>query len=70
VIAQLERAFSSNQPPNEKLEVFNFIMADKEATVYIVDVGASMGRCQHGREITDLTWAMRYVWDRITATVI
>ncbi|PGH15992.1 hypothetical protein AJ80_05368 [Polytolypa hystricis UAMH7299] len=44
-------------------------MAEKEATVYIVDVGKSMGECHDGREISDLDWAMRYVWDRITTTV-
>ena len=44
-------------------------MADKEATVYIVDVGKSMGECRNGRSITDLEYAMQYVWDRITATV-
>ncbi|KAL2868659.1 ATP-dependent DNA helicase 2 subunit KU80 [Aspergillus lucknowensis] len=44
-------------------------MADKEATVYIVDVGKSMGERRNGREITDLEWAMQYVWDRITSTV-
>ena len=45
------------------------IMADKEATVYIVDVGASMGRNSSGREETNLDYAMRYVWDKITSTV-
>ncbi|GLI73754.1 ATP-dependent DNA helicase yku80 [Penicillium ochrochloron] len=44
-------------------------MAEKEATVYIVDVGKSMGERRHGRSVTDLEWAMKYVWDRITATV-
>ncbi|KAI2792518.1 ATP-dependent DNA helicase II subunit 2 [Penicillium oxalicum] len=44
-------------------------MADKEATVYIVDVGKSMGERRHGRSVTDLEWAMQYVWDRITTTV-
>ncbi|CAI7643287.1 hypothetical protein PCG10_003432 [Penicillium crustosum] len=44
-------------------------MAEKEATVYIVDMGRSMGEHHHGRPITDLEWAMQYVWDRITATV-
>ncbi|RAL06125.1 ATP-dependent DNA helicase 2 subunit KU80 [Aspergillus ibericus CBS 121593] len=44
-------------------------MADKEATVYIVDFGKSMGERRHGREVTDLEWAMQYVWDRITGTV-
>ncbi|KAL4906624.1 hypothetical protein BDW74DRAFT_150835 [Aspergillus multicolor] len=44
-------------------------MADKEATVYIVDVGKSMGQRRNGRDITDLEWAMKYVWDCITNTV-
>jgi len=44
-------------------------MADKEATVYIVDMSKSMGEKNHGREETDLEWAMRYVWDKITTTV-
>lgn len=44
-------------------------MATKEATVYIVDVGSSMGMRNHGREVTDLEWAMEYVWDKITTTV-
>lgn len=44
-------------------------MAEKEATVYIVDVGKSMGECRHGRAKSDLEWAMDYVWDTITTTV-
>lgn len=44
-------------------------MAEKEVTVYIVDVGKSMGERRQGRSVMDLDWAMRYVWDRITATV-
>ncbi|KAJ5628877.1 hypothetical protein N7490_011105 [Penicillium lividum] len=44
-------------------------MAEKEATVYIVDVGRSMGERRCGRSVTDLEWAMQYVWDRITTTV-
>ncbi|KAI0386091.1 ATP-dependent DNA helicase II subunit 2 [Hypomontagnella monticulosa] len=44
-------------------------MADKEATVYIIDLGSSMGDCHHGRIESDLDWGMRYVWDKITTTV-
>lgn len=44
-------------------------MADKEATIYIVDLGASMGRTHNGRKESDLEWAMTYVWDKITSTV-
>ncbi|KAK4635019.1 ATP-dependent DNA helicase II subunit 2 [Fulvia fulva] len=44
-------------------------MAGKEATVYIVDVGASMGNKRYGRDKKDLDWALEYVWDKITATV-
>ncbi|WEW60564.1 ATP-dependent DNA helicase yku80 [Emydomyces testavorans] len=44
-------------------------MAEKEATVYIVDVGKSMGQCHGGRTMSDLDWMMLYIWDRITTTV-
>jgi len=44
-------------------------MADKEAVVYIVDVGQSMGDCHNGRNESDLDWGMRYVWDKISTTV-
>ncbi|KAL9005753.1 MAG: hypothetical protein Q9188_001464 [Gyalolechia gomerana] len=45
-------------------------MAEKEATVYIVDVGASMGEKRNGRRTSDLDFAMTYVWDKITSTMI
>ncbi|KAF2834504.1 putative Ku family DNA helicase [Patellaria atrata CBS 101060] len=44
-------------------------MADKEATVYIIDVGKSMGEKNNDRSETDLDWAMHYIWDRIATTV-
>ncbi|TRX94515.1 hypothetical protein FHL15_004670 [Xylaria flabelliformis] len=44
-------------------------MADKEATVYIVDMGSSMADCHNGRIESNLDWGMRYVWDRISTTV-
>ncbi|KAL9600568.1 MAG: hypothetical protein Q9219_003114 [cf. Caloplaca sp. 3 TL-2023] len=44
-------------------------MAEKEATVYIVDVGVSMGAKHNGREESDLEFALTYVWDKITSTV-
>jgi ATP-dependent DNA helicase 2 subunit 2 len=44
-------------------------MAGKEATVYIVDCGRSMGESSHGRKESNLNWALQYVWDRITSTV-
>lgn len=44
-------------------------MAEKEATVYIVDVGASMAATNSAREMTDLDFAMTYIWDKITSTV-
>lgn len=43
-------------------------MADKEASVYIVDLGSTMADCNNGRIESDLDWSMRYVWDKI-ATV-
>ena len=44
-------------------------MADKEATVYVVDIGESMADCHNGRDESDLDFAMRYVWDKISTTV-
>jgi ATP-dependent DNA helicase 2 subunit 2 len=44
-------------------------MAGKEATVYILDLGKSMGEKRHGRDKTDLEWALEYVWDKVTTTV-
>ena len=44
-------------------------MADKEATVFIIDVGESMGQQRGDRMQNDFDWAMTYVWDKITSTV-
>ncbi|KAI1074338.1 ATP-dependent DNA helicase II subunit 2 [Whalleya microplaca] len=44
-------------------------MADKEATVYILDLGSSMADCHNGRTESDLDWSMRYVWDKTSTTV-
>ncbi len=47
----------------------NSTMAEKEATIYIVDMGQSMGGRHNGRKESDLDWAMTYVWEKITSTV-
>ncbi|KAM0286283.1 hypothetical protein ACHAQH_001013 [Verticillium albo-atrum] len=44
-------------------------MADKQASVFIVDLGSSMGDCHNGRVESDLDWSMRYVWDKISTVV-
>ncbi|KAK3723454.1 ATP-dependent DNA helicase yku80 [Vermiconidia calcicola] len=44
-------------------------MAGKEATVYIVDCGRTMGESGEGRTQSNLGWALDYVWDKITSTV-
>ncbi|RFU34764.1 hypothetical protein B7463_g1513, partial [Scytalidium lignicola] len=44
-------------------------MADKEATVYVVDLGATTADCHNGRVESDLDYVMRYVWDKITTTI-
>lgn len=43
-------------------------MADKEAAVYVVDLGSSMGECHNGRTESDLDWSLSYVWDKISTT--
>jgi ATP-dependent DNA helicase 2 subunit 2 len=45
-------------------------MADKQATVYIIDQGQSMGEKHNGRDESDLDYGMRYVWDKITTTLL
>jgi len=55
-------------PDNHPCSIYS-IMADKEAVVYIVDLGESMGDCHNGRVESDLDWAMRFVWDKISTTV-
>ena len=44
-------------------------MAEKEVTVYIVDLSKSMSKKHGGREQSDLELALLYVWDKITTTV-
>lgn len=45
-------------------------MAGKQASVYVVDVGHSMGEMRNGRNETDLDFAMKWIWDKITNTVM
>lgn len=44
-------------------------MADKEATVFVVDVARSMGKSHQGREQSDLDWSLQYVWDKVSTIV-
>ncbi len=44
-------------------------MAEKEATIYLIDVSRSMGKKHSGRDQSDLDWALQYVWDKITNAV-
>jgi ATP-dependent DNA helicase 2 subunit 2 len=44
-------------------------MADKEATIFILDLGSSMAQTHSGRAETDLDWGMRYFWDKVTDIV-
>jgi ATP-dependent DNA helicase 2 subunit 2 len=44
-------------------------MADKEATVYAVDVAKCMGKRHHGRNLSDLDWSLQWVYDKISNAV-
>jgi len=44
-------------------------MADKQATVYIIDLGPTLSRVHPSRGESDLDYALTYIWDRITATM-
>lgn len=48
-----------------KSGLFIVTMADKEATVYIVDLGSTMGEYSSGRDESNLDWSMRYLWTKI-----
>lgn len=41
----------------------------KQATVYVIDLGSTMGECHNGRVETDLEFGMRYIWDKIATTM-
>lgn len=58
-----------NSPFLSFFHLFLHIMAQKEAAVYILDLGRSMGEKRHGRNKANLDWALEYVWDKITTTV-
>jgi len=44
-------------------------MAEKEAKIFIVDLGVSMRNRNNGRVETDLDWSLRYFWDKISDIV-
>jgi ATP-dependent DNA helicase 2 subunit 2 len=44
-------------------------MAEKELTVYVVDLGNSMGKPSDGQTDSKLDLSLKYLWSRITATV-
>lgn len=65
-ISKFERIGPTNCP--SRTHQYLGIMADKEASVYIVDVGSTMGDCHNGRTESDLDWSMQFVWDKIATT--
>lgn len=44
-------------------------MAEKEATVFILDLGSTMAQTSNDRSEPNLDWSMKYVWDKVTDTV-
>ncbi|KAF5229383.1 hypothetical protein FAUST_10453 [Fusarium austroamericanum] len=44
-------------------------MAEKEATIFILDLGSTMAQTHSGRSQSDLDWSLQYVWDKITDIV-
>jgi ATP-dependent DNA helicase 2 subunit 2 len=44
-------------------------MADKQATIYVIDLGCSTAECHNGRVESDLDYGMRYIWDKIANTM-
>lgn len=44
-------------------------MADKHATIYVVDVGSTTGNSHNERNETDLEYGLRYFWSKIAETM-
>lgn len=44
-------------------------MADKQATVYAIDIGSTTADCHNGRLESDLDYGMRYVWAKVGETM-
>ncbi|KAK5074008.1 ATP-dependent DNA helicase yku80 [Lithohypha guttulata] len=44
-------------------------MAEKEASIFIIDVGKSMSRVREGRQESDLDYCLQYVWDKLANIV-
>ncbi|PWW73440.1 SPOC domain-like protein [Tuber magnatum] len=44
-------------------------MADKQATVYVIDLGSTLSRVHPLRGESDLDYALTYIWDKIAATM-
>jgi hypothetical protein len=63
--SQTTQTFHTSLPSRHS----TFTMAQKEATVFVLDLGRSMGGTRHGRTKTNLDWALQYFWDKITTTV-
>jgi ATP-dependent DNA helicase 2 subunit 2 len=40
-------------------------MTDKEAIIFVIDVGPTMAITSNGRSRSNLDWAMRYVWSKL-----
>ncbi|EPX72785.1 Ku domain-containing protein Pku80 [Schizosaccharomyces octosporus yFS286] len=45
-------------------------MSEKECTVFVIDLGADMGDCHHGRQRTDLELALSYFQDQISRKLL
>ncbi|KFX94772.1 hypothetical protein V490_04177 [Pseudogymnoascus sp. VKM F-3557] len=71
--SHLSKSFNHQQvpiPPPSHKSASTGKMSGKEATIFIVDQGASMGRKSNGRNESDLDFAMRYVWDSLATIMI
>lgn len=40
-------------------------MADKEATVFVIDIASSMGKKRSGYKSSVLDYCLEYVWDKL-----
>ena len=64
-----QKRFLSRLTSTPSILISKLKMSGKLAHVYIVDQGSTTEECHSGRTISDLDYALQYVWDKI-ATVL
>ena len=69
ILPSIASSVNDHLTPHEPPPLTRVSMAEKEATVYVIDVARSMGKKHNRREESDLDWSLQWVYDKITGVV-